>query len=296
MTTTTERPLLGIMLMIAGMMLVPMLDVCAKILGQTYPVLEVVWARYFFHFLWLLPLLAWKGLVWWRMPPSAGMFSVRGLLLLACTLCFFISILDNPIPNSLALLFISPLIITACAPLVLRERLDLRRAGAALLGFAGVLIVLRPASDEFSVSSLWALAAGICYGFYIMTTRKMSQQSPPLLALMYIAIVGLAVMTLIMPFVWVMPDWKGWGLMAMMGLFAASGHFLIIKSCEYAPASLLAPFNYTEIIGASTLSYLLFSYLPDPLMWLGIGIICLSGVYTSVYEYRRQSEVGKASG
>ena len=286
---TPQRPMLGIGLMIAGMLVVPFLDVCAKVLGQSYPVLEVVWARYFFHFLWLLPLLAWKRMAWWRWPESAGSQGLRGLFLLACTLCFFLSIQSNPIPNSLALLFVAPLIITAFSPLILRERLDLRRAGAAGLGFVGVLIVLQPAADDFQFSSLWALAAGVCYAFYIMYTRQMSQRAKPLMGLMYIAIVGLVGMTLVVPFVWVAPDLKGWGIMALMGLFAAAGHFLIIKACEYAPASLLAPFNYTEIVGACTVSYLFFAYLPDALMWLGIGIICISGIYTSVYEYRRQS-------
>ncbi|WP_315982088.1 hypothetical protein [Aliamphritea spongicola] len=85
---TPQRPMLGIGLMIAGMLVVPFLDVCAKVLGQTYPVLEVVWARYFFHFLWLLPLLAWKRMAWWRWPESAGSQGLRGFFLLACTLCF----------------------------------------------------------------------------------------------------------------------------------------------------------------------------------------------------------------
>ena len=285
----TQRPLLGIALMVAGMMVVPLLDVCAKVLGQTYPVIEVVWARYFFHFLWLLPLLAWKKIRWWRWPQSAGSQGLRGLFLLACTLCFFMSIRSNPIPNSLALLFVAPLIITAVSPLVLGEALDLRRASAAALGFVGVLIVLQPASDGFQLSSLWALAAGVCYAFYIMASRRMSRQGSPLLSLMYIALVGLAVMTLMLPFFWVTPDLEGWGIMALMGLFAATGHYLIIRACDFAPASLLAPFNYTEIVGACTVSYLFFAYLPDALMWLGIAIIYASGIYTSLYEYRRQA-------
>jgi drug/metabolite transporter (DMT)-like permease len=119
-----------------------------------------------------------------------------------------------------------------------------------------------------------------------MATRKIANRSAPLLTLFYTAIAGLLLLSVMVPAVWVTPDAKGWGLMALMGLFAAAGHYMIIRACEYASASLLSPFNYTEIICATVVSYLLFGYFPDVMVWVGIAIISLSGIYVSMLEYR----------
>ena len=286
MTKAAQRPLLGIGLMIVGMLLVPLLDACAKVLSQDYPTLEITWARFMFHFLWLLPIVHWRRLHWWKIPPAPGIQIIRSLFLTLATLLFFLAIRDNPIPNALALLFISPLVVTLVAPFVLNEVLDGKRAVAAVIGFIGVLVVLRPASEAFQPSVLFALGAGICYAFYLMATRKLANRSAPLLTLFYTAIVGLLLLSVMVPAVWVTPDATGWGLMALMGLFAAAGHYMIIRACEYASASVLSPFNYTEIIAATAVSFLLFDYFPDTMVWVGIAIISLSGIYISLHEYR----------
>jgi len=282
-----DRPLLGIGLMVAGMLVVPLLDLCAKLLAADYPVLQISWARFAFHFLFLLPLVSLRGLAWWQMPPLPAQQIARSLYLLGATVFFFVAIRDNPIPVALALLFISPLLVTLLSPLLLGERFQLSRLLAAGVGFLGVLVVLRPSTGAFRPTLLLALLAGLCYALYIMTTRRVSGLATPLLTLFYTAIAGLLIMSLLLPWVWKWPDLQGWTLMALMGLFAAAGHFLIIKACEYASASLLAPFNYTELIGATTVSYLWFGYLPDAWVWLGIAIISGSGIYLSLQELRK---------
>jgi drug/metabolite transporter (DMT)-like permease len=170
------------------------------------------------------------------------------------------------------------------------------RVVAAGVGFCGALIVLRPATDAFNPSALFALLAGGFYALYIMSTRRIANRAPPILTLLYTAVAGVIVMSLLMPLVWIWPDTRGWLLMALMGLFAATGHFMIIRACELASASLVAPFNYTEIIGATLVSYFLFDYFPDPWAWLGIAIICGSGVALSVQEYRWRARLVQRSG
>tara|TARA_R110001583_G_C5607019_1_gene404987 strand:- start:429 stop:1280 length:852 start_codon:yes stop_codon:yes gene_type:complete len=277
--------------MVLGMLLVPLMDACAKVLSRDYPVLEITWARFMFHFLWLLPVVHWQRLPWWKMPPAPGIQMVRSLFLTLATLSFFLAIKENPIPNALALLFISPLVVTLVAPFVLNECFDRKRAGAVVVGFIGVLVVLRPASDEFQPSVLFALGAGVGYACYLMATRKLANRSAPLLTLFHTAIAGLLLLSAMVPAVWITPDAKGWGLMALMGLFAAAGHYMVIRACEYASASLLSPFNYTEIITASTVSYLLFDYFPDAMVWVGMTIISLSGIYISMLEYRNNKKL-----
>lgn len=284
--TSADRPVLGITLMIIGMLIVPLLDGCAKILSADYSVLQVSWARFAFHFVWLLPIVAWRGHRWWRIPSSPWLHASRSAFLLIATVFFFLAISVVPIPNALALLFVSPLIVTVAAPFILDERFAPARITAATIGLFGVLVVLRPGTTDFSPMALFALGAGFSYAMYIITTRRVAGRSPPLLTLFYTAVVGFFVLSLVMPWVWIWPDATGWGLMALMGLIAAAGHFMVIKACDYADASLLSPFNYAEIIGATAVSYWLFGYFPDTWVWTGIAIICGTGIAISLWELK----------
>jgi|TARA_B110000977_G_C11073291_1_gene490303 drug/metabolite transporter (DMT)-like permease len=279
-----KNPLIGMGLMMLAMVLVPILDLFAKLLSADYAVIEITWARFVFHGLWLLPLLTWKGIVWWKLPQQPVYQLMRSLMLTATTVSFFFAIKDNPIPTALTLLFISPLIVAVVAPLWLGETFDTLRGVAVVCGFLGVVVVLRPNADDFSPSILWALVAGVGYAFYIMFTRKLSSSSPPLLTLFYTAVGGVLVLTPFVGPVWITPDVKGLVMMASMGLFAALGHFFIIMACEYATASQLSPFNYFEIVAATVISYFVFDFFPDIYVWVGIAIICSSGAYVSWRE------------
>ncbi len=283
-----DRPMLGILLMILGMMVIPLLDIFAKMLAAQYPVLHITWGRFVFNVIWLIPFLIWQKEKWWVVPKHPWIQIFRGLCLLSSTFFFFLSIKTNPIPNALALLFVSPLIVTLLSPFVLGETFGLRRLLATFFGFIGVLIVLQPNSDEFQPSLLYALIAGLSYALYILVTRKVSTTSSPLMTLFYTAVVGTVAITPWIPLVWVPIDSEALLLFAAIGLIAATGHFLVILSCQYAPASLVAPFNYTEIIVATMLSYLFFDYLPNAIVWLGIAIICVSGIYISLKEIKQQ--------
>ena len=212
-----KNPLIGMGLMILAMVLVPILDLFAKLLTLDYAVLEITWARFVFHGLWLLPLLAWKRIVWWRLPPQPWFQISRSWMLTVTTVAFFFAIKDNPIPTALTLLFISPLVVAVVAPIWLGESFDALRGLAVVCGFVGVLIVLRPTADSFSPSILWGLLSGVTYAFYIMITRKLSASAPPLLTLFYTAIGGVLVLTpiVLLSNVWKMPDLTGWVMMAL---------------------------------------------------------------------------------
>jgi drug/metabolite transporter (DMT)-like permease len=135
MNSKNKRLLTGIALMLIAMMVVPVLDVMAKILSRSYPVMEVSWARFFFHTLWLLPILYWRNLKWWHLPKNPGLQVFRSLMLTCATVLFFTAIKSNPIPNALTLLFISPLVVAIIAPFLLGERFDLGMGVGVLVGF-----------------------------------------------------------------------------------------------------------------------------------------------------------------
>ena len=286
----SQRPLLGIMLMLAAMIVVPVLDICAKLLSADYSVIQVTWSRFVFHTLWLILLLSLLRRPWWRLPNKPGQQFLRSMAITMTTLFFFLAIADNPIPAALSLLFVSPLVVALIAPLWLGESFDLRRLLAVIIGFIGVLVILQPNSSAFKPSLLWALAAGFAYAFYLMATRKLSDSNgSSLTTLLHTAVGGSIVLTPFMLTHGALPDLKGLAMMAAMGFFAAAGHFLIIKAFEYASASQLSPFNYFEIVAATLLSYLLFDYWPDIRVWLGLLIIGLSGLYITLREVRSRN-------
>lgn len=289
MNSKTKQPLIGIALMLGAMLVIPMLDILAKLLTEDYPVLQVTWARFVFHTLWLLPLLIWNKMHWWRMPKHPRTQLLRSLMLTFATLFFFAAIQSNPIPNVLTMLFVSPLVVAILAPFVLGERLDVATTVAVLFGFAGIVVALQPDSEQFQPSLLLGLGAGVCYALYIIATRKLSLSAPPLLTLFYTALVGTAALSPLVVFVWITPSLTALLLMASMGLVAAIGHFLLIKAFEFATASELSPFNYFEIVGATILSYLFFNFLPNKQGLLGLALVILSGLYVA----RRTMKISK---
>jgi len=285
----------GIALMLGAMSVVPMLDVIAKILSESYPVIQVSWARFAFHTLWLLPLLYWKKLCWSRMPTQPGFHLLRSLMLTLATLFFFTAIKTNPIPNALTLLFVSPLVVAMLAPFVLGERFDVLIGVGVLVGFVGVVIVLQPDTDQFKPSLIYALVAGFCYALYIITTRKLSLSGPPLLTLFYTAVVGALMLGPMAVSSWVVPDLVGVLMAAAMGLIAATSHFMIIKAFECATASELSPFGYFEIVVAMALSFFVFKFVPTYEAVIGLIIIISSGLFVSWRSMKNNRAITKQS-
>ena len=125
------------------------------------------------------------------------------------------------------------------------------------------------------------------YGFYLIITRKLSTSDNPLLTLLLTGLVGLIVVSGLMPFVWVNPSTSQWSMMASIGVFACIGHLFLILSLKYADASKLAPLGYTEIIPNVAIGYYFFSDFPDNWTFLGLFVIVLSGIYISLRENKK---------
>lgn len=284
-----ERPLVGIGLMAAGVCTLPLMDGTAKYLSDDFHVLQVAWARYGFHLLLLMALLAWRLRPAELVPNHPRLQILRSGFLLGTTLCYFGAIAYLPLATVLALAFIGPVVSTALAPVALGEHIGPRRWVAVLIGFTGALIVLRPGFDVFHPASLLALGAGVFYGLYLLATRRLSGSGRPAVTLLYTAVIGVAVLTLTLPFVWRAPAATDWLLMAMMGAFGALAHFLIIRAFEHAPAAVLGPVSYVEIVMAVAIGWIAFGDFPDRWTWTGIAVIVASGIYISVREGRMRA-------
>ena len=264
--------------------MLPVMDGFAKYLSADLPVLQITWARYFFTVVFTLPVMFFfynKQLVWTD-KPKLQFF--RGIILLCANICFFYAISVISLAKALTLAFIAPLIVTAFSPIILGEKVGVRRWTAVIIGFIGSLVVIRPGFVELNLASFAALGTGVMYGFYLIITRKLSISDNPLLTLLLTGLVGLVIISSVIPFIWVKPTLNQWSMMAGIGVFACIGHLFLILSLKYADASKLAPFSYFEIITNIIIGYYFFNNFPDNWTFLGLFIIILSGIYISRRE------------
>ena len=269
----------AIILNLSASAVLPFMDTIAKYLSSEISFFQITWARYFFTVFWTLPLMFFffgKNLKWSENPKLQ---ILRGMTLLSANICFFYSISVISMAKALTLAFIAPLVTTALSPIILGEKVGIKRWSAVIVGFIGSIVVIRPGLIEFNIATIAALGTGFFYGVYLIITRKLHSVDNPLLTLLITGVVGAIISSLFVPIVWINLSQSQWLWLALMGIFACLGHLLLIYSLKYADASKLAPFGYFEIITNIILGYYFFKDFPDIWTFAGLLIIISSGVY-----------------
>ena len=269
----------AIILNLSAWAVLPFIDTIAKYLSSEISFFQITWARYFFTVFWTLPLMFFffrKNLKWSENPKLQ---ILRGMTLLSANVCFFYSISVISMAKALTLAFIAPLVTTALSPIILGEKVGIKRWSAVIVGFIGSLVVIRPGLIEFNIATIAALGTGFFYGVYLIITRKLHTVDNPLLTLLITGVVGAIISSLFVPIVWINLSQSQWLWLALMGIFACLGHLLLIYSLRYADASKLAPFGYFEIITNIILGYYFFKDFPDLWTFFGLFIIMSSGIY-----------------
>lgn len=280
--TETQRRdrLVGIGLMMITLVLFTTLDTSAKWLGQALPVLMIVSIRYLGHFLLAAIVLnPWHHPQAWR-TRRPGLQILRGMLLCGSTASNFLAVQHMQLAETMTVSFSAPLIIAAAAGPMLGEWIGPRRWAAILVGFAGVLLVLRPGAGAFNPFMIAAFANAACYAGYALLTRKLSGIDSPGSMLLISAAVPSLVLAPLLPFVWqTPPTWLHWGLVLATGLLGSSGHWFLIRAHERAPAAILAPWTYAQLLWMTLAGYLVFGDLPSAWTLAGAGIVVASGLY-----------------
>ncbi|GAB3627934.1 multidrug DMT transporter permease [Pandoraea terrae] len=286
--STTVRH--GVALMTAAALLTPIPDALAKILGENYgvPVAVIALARFIFQMFSVLPLLlAFGGWTVLRVQ-NLGLHLLRGVLLAAASIFFFAALKAMPLADAIAIFFIQPMTVTILAVVFLQEAPDLRRIAAVLAGFGGALMVIRPNFVMLGPVATLPLICAILFAIYLVLGRHLSKVDSTLAMHFYTglggtvslgAILAIGSLANIMDFHLIKPvDSSVWTLLVVMSLFASLIHLMYIQAYRLAPAGLLAPFSYIEIVSAIGLGLLLFAEFPDPLKGLGMAIIIGSGL------------------
>jgi drug/metabolite transporter (DMT)-like permease len=260
------------------------LDTVAKYLAQTYPVPQVLWARYIFHMVFIVLFLG-RRLPLTLRTTRLGLQLLRSVFLLTATGFFFTAISVVPLADATAIMFVAPILVTALSMPLLREYVGPRRWASVFIGFLGALIIIRPGTEAMDPAALFALGAAGAYGFYQIATRRLSGSDTAYTTLFYSGSVGALATSLVVPFFWVPPSPADWVIMASLGLFGGLGHFALIKALEAAPVATVTPFNYASLLWATLLGFMVFGDLPDIWTALGAAIIAGSGLYI-VYRER----------
>lgn len=291
-TVPASQKAAGIGLMVLAIALFTLMDTIGKTLTATYPVPQVVWARYAFHFLLVLLLVPrlGTGLVRTRYPVLQ---IARGVLLALGTLFMFTAISFIPLADAYTVTFVAPLLVTLLSVPLLKERVGWRRWSAVIAGFAGVMIVLRPGLGVMHWAAFLPLITAMCFALYQILTRIVSGGAgeSPFAMLFYLGFVGAIALSLVAPFFWQPVATEDWPLMLAMGALGGTGHLLLIRGLTLAPASLLSPFSYSQIVWGLLLGFWIFGDLPDAWTLTGCAVIVASGLFI----FYREALLGRSS-
>ena len=274
----TDAPLRGILLMCAAMAFLALMATAIKHLTQTYPAPEILWARFFFHFLFILVLFP-RRIPTLLVSRRKGLQIGRSIVMLLGSLIAVSALRYIQVAEFVALTFIAPALVAGLSVVVLREHVGPRRWASIGVGFIGVLIIVRPGAGVMHWAAALPLGVAMCQASYQIMTRLLSQEADGINSLVYTSLVGAAVTTLALPFFWVPPQGVDWLIMACIGFLVCAGHFAMIKAYERAAASVIAPLTYTELIWATLAGFAVFGDLPDVWTFVGAAIIAASGIY-----------------
>ena len=291
MTTNTKTAdaniTTGILQLCFAMLLVPVLDVFAKLLGRTLDPIQVTFMRFLMQIILLTPFVIWGRL--WAIPKRTfGLQFARGVLLAIATACFFAALQHLPLAEAITIYFVQPILLIALSAIFLGEKIRLRRVMAIAIGLIGVIVILQPSLIMFGWPALLPLITALAMACYVALTRRLAGQVHPYQMQMTVGFSATATLGLALilgpifeipwtSFVWPTNQQLIWVL--YMGLAATIGHIFIVWATGNAPANVLAPFQYMEIVTATILGYLVFNDVPATSTIVGSSIIIVSGIY-----------------
>ena len=286
---SSQRTLiLAIFLTVLGGGALAVMDAISKELTNYFEVSQVLWSRYFFHAAIVIAyLLSFQPRSVFKSNKPKLQIQ-RSFLLFGATVAMYTSLKYLPLADAAAVQFFSPVLVTILSSLFLGEKIGIRRYIAVITAFCGVIIIIQPGAD-FKWAILLPVITAFLLAIFLIQTRKLSDYDNSYTTLFYSTLVGVIFLICVAPFFWRQPNVTEFLLMGLQGGLGAAGHLAIIKGFQYATASFLSPFLYSQLVVASVLSVI---YLGDPLtieIFIGAGLIVISGIYIWYREVHLQN-------
>lgn len=286
-TAKPDRSLAGILALLVSVALFPVSDIASKMLTATLPGIEVAWMRYLVFVVMTVPLLLRDRSLLRTTRP--GLLAGRAVASAASTALFIVAFGMMPVANATAIGFLAPVVVTAMAAVFLREKVGVRRWSAALVGLVGVIVIVQPGGSSFTLASFVPLCGSVASALAVIGTR-LARHERPETTMLYQAVVGFAVVTVLAAFDFHMPSWNEVAIGCISGFFATLASLMQVFAYRHAPASLLSPFTYTQLLWAAGLGFMAFGTVPGPSMLAGAAIITVSGIYTAWRETVRAGQ------
>lgn len=281
-----DNALRGILLVIAATLLFSVSDITAKFVSQTLPPVEVAWIRYVvFVLLTVTPALRRGGGGLRTGRPLTQIMRGAGVVISA--ILFIMGLQRLPIADAAAINFVSPLFITALSVPMLGEVVGLRRWAAVGFGLCGALIAAQPGTGAFQTAAIFPILSALAWAVAIVLTRRLATTDRPGATIAWTAISGLVLLTALLPLVAVVPTWREIGLCLIIGFAASGGQSIVVLAYRHAPASLLAPFSYLQMIWSTVFGLMVFAARPGPATIVGAAVIAASGLYAAHQERKR---------
>ncbi len=285
-----DRPFRGIALILASTVFLGASDVTAKYLSATLPSIEIAWIRFLVFALIMSPAMVPGSPLYALRSQRPGLQAMRGVALLGSSLFFISGLRFLPIAEASATGFVAPLFVTALSIVFLGETVGVRRWLATAVGLIGVLIIQRPGTGAFHPAAFFPIVSALAWACTLIMTRMMSGRDHAITTMTYSSIVGVCILSALVPFVWVAPSWHDILFGIFIGLASTAGQWIVVLAFRYADASVLAPFSYTQLLWVSILGFVIFGEMPDIWTVTGAVFIVGSGLYTAHRERVRRSQ------
>ncbi|MBX2804479.1 MAG: DMT family transporter [Hyphomicrobiales bacterium] len=282
--TQSHRPAIAVMCL--GVLCLVTNDAIAKWLTHDYPTLQIVFLRYFLALPVLTAALLWFGGRTALFSRHLGVHILRGLFLAGSAYAFFLSLSYLPLAEATSIIFIAPILITALSVPLLGEHVGWRRWSAVIVGFIGVLIIVRPGGETFQPASLLVICTATLYALIMISARFIKNSESVWTFMFYMTLFPALFSGLSMPFVWQTPDWQHIPLFIGITITGVAGMILLSQAFRMAPAAVIAPFDYTALLWASLLGWLFWEEIPTIWTYAGAAVIIASGIYIVIRETR----------
>ena len=261
-------------------------DSIVKLAREDLPAIMVVWGRFAAHMVLMLVLFPGTKLLPLFRARRRVLVIVRAFLLLVCTTLFFIAIGHTGLAEANAIMFVTPFFVVALSIPLLGEVVGVRRWSAVIVGFFGILLILRPGFQEIHWAYFLFLGVAFFYALFAILTRSLSQTEHAGSMWFYTALVGFVATSAVVWLSWVTPSPRQWLMLGAIGVIGGGSHYVVIQAYRRAAASVLAPFQYVHIVWATLYGYLLFGDFPDSWTIAGAAVIIGCGLYVWFRERR----------
>jgi drug/metabolite transporter (DMT)-like permease len=278
-----ENILKGIAATLVATFLFATQDAITKHLTTTVSIAQILFVRFFFFSLFAIVFAARRGGVMNALISRSPLLQgIRGLLIVAEIAVFALALRYLGVAETHVLFACFPLMVTALSMPMLGERVGWRRWVAVISGFGGTVLILNPGGGVFKTEALIALFAAFLFALYTLVTRKTGRQDRFETSLLWFGLVGLLVSAMLAPFFWKSLTLAEAGWLAILTLTSISGHLLLIKSLQLAPAAVLAPFNYFLLVWAIGVGFLAFGEVLSPMELAGAAVVVASGLFVTM--------------